>query len=152
MYGIQEDKMLYCESWYENPRGCDVFGGRTAKYVQHNLVSGEKTELEFETIRGLEDEYSAFYEKERGITVGEYIYFLHEEKISEGLMSTPSQAYMLKRVNTKTNKVEIMQLWHGDERDDFKQSMGKYCKELWFVCEEGSWGEFDFYEFTVRPN
>lgn len=147
IYGVLKDKILYCERWYRNPRGCDVFGGQEAVYIEHNLVSGEKTTLEFEEVKQLQDEYSAVYEKEKGIVVGEYIYFLHIEEL-RALMSSTQYAYLLKRVNTATNKMEVMQLWHEDKHYTNSELTLKYCEELWFTC--GYSEHFDFYEFTVR--
>ena len=148
IYGATEDEILYQESWYENPRGCDFFGGRESKYVQHNLVSGEKTAIKFEEVKRLQDEYSAVYEKEKGIAVGEHIYFLHTETL-QALMSSPQYAYLLKRVNSTTNKVEVMQLWHEDKHYNNSELTLKYCEDLWFTC--GYYDDFDFNDFTVRP-
>lgn len=147
IYGIQEDKMVYCEVWYENPHGCDIFGGSESVYIEHDLVSGEKRTMEFEDTKVLEDEYSAVYEKEKGVVVGEYTYFLHEEAL-QAFMSSPETAYQLKRLNTQTNKLEIMQLWHEDKHYTAGELTLNYCEELWFTC--GYYKYYDFYEFAVR--
>lgn len=147
VYGVQEDKILYYEAWYQDHRGC-LHGGTEYSYCEWDLTSGKGSAKEFEEIRALEDEYSAVYEQETGIAVGDYIYFLHEERISEGLMMPHSQAYMLKRRNMKTGELEVMQVWH--ERKNNSEDNRKFCEEFWFVGERDGADEFDFYEFTVR--
>ena len=147
IYGIQEDKMAYCEVWYENPHGCDIFGGSEAVYVEHDLLSGEKRTMEFEDTKVLEDEYAAVYEKEKGVAVGDYIYFLHEETL-QALMSSPHTAYQLKRLNKQTNELEIMQLWYERKNHGYSNLELKYCEDLWFTC--GYFEYYDFYEFTIR--
>lgn len=147
IYGIQEDKMVYLERWYDNPRGCDIFGGSEAEYWEYDFTSGEQKSIQFEDVRGLEDEYAAVYEQEKGVVVGDYIYFLHEETL-QALMSAATTAYQLKRRNVTTGALEIMQLWH--ERKDYSSSSLtlKYCEDLWFTC--GYYDSYNFYEFTVR--
>ena len=148
LYGVVEDKIVYRESWYEDARGCD-YGGQEYVYYEQDLVSGRKTEIDSDTATVLEDEYSAMYQKEKGIAVGDYIYFLHKEALS-ALMSTTRYAYLLKRVNTSTNRVEVMQCWHEDKNYESGGLVLKYCEELWFSCGSDHNRAFDFYEFTVR--
>ena len=63
-------------------------------------------------------------------------------------MSSPETAYQLKRLNTQTNKLEIMQLWHEDKHYTAGELTLNYCEELWFTC--GYYKYYDFYEFVVR--
>lgn len=149
IYGIVGDKIVYQDRWYENPRGCDFYGGSVYKDYEYDTQSRNRKELTADETRALEDEYAAVYEQEQGIAVGDYIYFLHKEAIS-AFMSSTTHAYMLKRRNVKTGALDVMQLWHQDDyREDNENSeYRKYCKALWFTC--GDWSEFDFYEFTIR--
>ena len=147
IYGIQGNKILYRDLWYQNPRGCS-FGGSEYVYCERDLSSGKITEIDEDRITAMEDEYSAVYEQEKGIAVGDYIYFLHEEEIYEGLMVGNSLAYMLMRSNVKTNELEVMQVWHSEDNDDGDDR--KFCEEFWFTCIDDNDG-YDFYEFTIRP-
>ena len=148
VYGVHEDKLLYYEAWYQNAIGCNCFGFQS-RYVVHDLVSGKKTEIEFEEVAELEDDFSALYEKERGVVVGQYTYFLHEEKF-QPLMGMATYGYLLKRVNNQTNEVEVMQCWNEDKTYESSTLTLKFCEELWFTCGSNYNREFDFYEFTVR--
>ena len=146
IYGIHGDKILYRDSWYQDHYGC-FSGGSKYTYCEWDLTTGKGKKVDDDAITDMEDEYSAWYEQEKGITVGDYIYFLHEESISEGLMMPRSRAYMLKRRNVQTNELEVMQLWHEEDNDG--EDGRKFCEEFWFVCENDA-KEFNFYEFTAR--
>ena len=149
IYEVHEDKLLYWERWYQDAGGCNCFGGSQTRYVIHDLASDKITEIEFEEVAGLEDEWSVLYEKEKGIVVGQYTYFLHEEEFKP-FMGSASYGYLLKRVNNQTNEVEVMQCWHEDKGYDSGELTLKYCEELWFTCGSYYNQEFNFYEFTVR--
>ena len=146
IYGVRGDKVLYYEYWYQDHRGC-MYGGNQSNYCEWDLTAKKGTATDEDTIKVMEDECSATYEQEKGVAVGDYIYFLHEESISEGLMFPRSRAYMLKRRNVQTNELEVMQLWHEEDNDG--EDGRKFCEEFWFVCKNDA-SEFNFYDFTVR--
>ncbi len=145
IYALTGDKFVYREAWYESWRGCK-FGGEEYKYYEQDLKTNERREIEYEEMLDLEDKYAVIYELEKGITFGDYIYFLHEETIYNGLMAKSGLAYMLKRYNIKTQEIEVMQLWYGDPRDSQRHEYEKFSGALWFTCGY----EYDFYEFAVR--
>lgn len=144
IYGVREDKILFYEAWYQDHRGC-MYGGSEHSYCEWDLTAEKGTATDFDTIKVMEDEYSAIYEQEKGIVVGDYIYFLHEEQISGGLMGKSTLAYMLKRRNVKTGDLEVMQVWHEEDNDS--EDNRKFCEEFWFIGIENA---YNFYEFTVR--
>ena len=135
---------MYRENWYQDHYGC-FSGGSKYTYCEWDLTTGKGTAVEADDITDIEDEYSALYEQEKGIAVGNYIYFLHEETISGGLMGKSTVAYMLKRRNVQTSELEIMQVWHEQSNDS--EDGRKFCEEFWFIGIENT---YNFYEFTVR--
>lgn len=146
IYGVRGDKVLYYEYWYQDHRGC-MYGGNQSSYCEWDLTAKKGTATDEDTIKVMEDECSATYEQEKGVAIGDYIYFLHEESIFGGLMGNSTVAYMLKRRNVQTNELEVMQVWH--ERDNDGEDGRKFCEEFWFVCKNDA-SEFNFYDFTVR--
>ena len=149
MIGVLENKMVYREYWYESARGCG-FGGKDWKYYEHDLSTDKKREINNKEVFALEDEYAISSELKKGVTFGDYTYFLHKESVfGSGLV------YMLKRYNTKTQEIEVMQLWYGtprDPRDSRRQEYEKFSDALWFtptpLAHEIE--RYDFYEFAVR--
>ena len=151
MMGVLENKMVYREYWYESARGCS-FGGHEYQYYEHDLSTDKKRKIDNKEALALEDEYAISYELKKGVTFGDYTYFLHRETISNGLMAQSGLAYMLKRYNIKTQEIEVVQLWYGDPKDSTKQEYGKFSDALWFtptpLAHEIE--RYDFYEFAVR--
>ena len=148
-YGMQGNELLYDESWFSDWRGCD-YGGREWAYYVKDLETGEKREVEREEMTRLEDDFAAAYERTKGVTVGKYTYFIHEEEVDHGMMSSDYTAYMLKRYDAETEEIEVMQLWSEDANDSMTEQYGHYCHELWFG-ELNKYYEalFDVYSFRV---
>ncbi len=147
IYGVLHDKIVYEDRYYTNSQGCSV-GGSKYNYYEHDIVNKIKTEIDFEKLILLEDEYISVYERQEGQKVGKYIYFLHEEDVYAG-MGTTSIVYLLNRYDTETTTIETMQLWHSEEGHYNNEVTVKYCDKLWYICDNN--GTFNFFEFAVYP-
>lgn len=156
LYGLHDDKLVYRALWFESASCGNIFGGSEYAYYEENIKTGEKRIIENTEALALEDEYAGYYEMKSGVTVEDYTYFLHTEDISEGIMSTPSTAYLLKRYNALEDKFEVMQFWHEDDArlyhfDDgttyYNPSEYSHCcAEFWFSVTD-RWQQFKIFDF-----
>ena len=122
---VSDGKLLAKLVWYEDARGC-AFGGMQSGNYEINLVTGKQESLDSEEFKAAEDEYFGYYARQTGKTCGDYVYYLQKEELS-AFMSGSSYAYLLQRYNTKSEKTEVMQLWH----EDYSREGEKCCEEMW---------------------
>ncbi len=122
---VADGKLLAKLVWYEDARGC-AFGGMQSGNYEINLVTGKQKDMDSDDFKVAEDEYFGYYARQTGKTCGDYIYYLQKEELST-VGSKQSYAYLLQRYNTKSEKTEVMQLWHAE----YAREGEKVCEEMW---------------------
>lgn len=149
IYYISDDKMVYMKLWSDSFRGCMSFG--TAwQYYQYDMNTKKERKISKKKRFALSAEYDETKEIKKGITLGDYIYFLHDEVVGISTLT-----YKLRRYNTKTETTETLQFWNEYRRASDNEKYGKYCDNLWFAFGDIKSGAYTtraygFYEFIIR--
>ena len=129
--GVADGKLYVRGFWYLSQRGCKD-GGSEGAYYAFDLTTKQFDVIEeFDDYKVAEDMcYTKAALENGGVIFGDYMYYIHRERVKPGLMAQSYTAYLLKRYRLSDEKLAIMQIW-AEEDAYGNDEMENFCEEMW---------------------